>query len=100
DKAQAQLGEANERARQAGAKLQFAAGLSTPAYTGLAYLAIVAALAIVATSSTTNLTAIGAAMLVMLRSLSYGQAVQSSYLGVSSAVPAIEDLQTRLDVFD
>ena len=42
--------------------------------------------------------AIGAAMLVMLRSLSYGQALQGAYIGVSSAVPSIEELQRRLAV--
>ncbi|HLJ08027.1 MAG TPA: ABC transporter ATP-binding protein, partial [Acidimicrobiia bacterium] len=89
-----------ERARKAGAGLQFILNLSTPVYTGLAYLAIVGALAVVAASSTTNLTALGAAMLVMLRSLSYGQAVQGGYTSLASAIPAIEELQHRLGVFE
>ncbi|MDQ1493372.1 MAG: ATP-binding cassette, subfamily bacterial, partial [Actinomycetota bacterium] len=66
-KAQARVGEAIELARRVGASLQFASGLSTPVYTGLAYLAIVGALAVVAASNTTSLTSLGAAMLVMLR---------------------------------
>ena len=34
--------------------------------------------------------ALGAVMLVMLRSLSYGQALQAAYVGVSSSSPSIE----------
>ncbi|MGH8973182.1 MAG: ABC transporter ATP-binding protein [Acidimicrobiia bacterium] len=98
--AQARVADEVERLRQASTRLQFASGLSTPLYSGLAYLAIVGALAAVAASNTTSFTSLGAAMLVMLRSLSYGQAAQSAYLGVSGAVPAIEELQRRLEVFD
>jgi ATP-binding cassette subfamily B protein len=99
-KAQARVGEAIERARKAAARLQFASGLSTPVYTGLAYLAIVGALTVVAASDTASFTSLGAAMLVMLRSLSYGQAAQGAFIGVVGAVPAIEELQLRLQVFD
>jgi ABC-type multidrug transport system fused ATPase/permease subunit len=100
ERAAVRVAEAIERARKVGASLQFANGLSTPAYSGLAYLAIVGALGVVAATNTTSFTSLGAAMLVMLRSLSYGQAAQGAYLGVSGAVPAIEELQRRLDVFD
>jgi ABC-type multidrug transport system fused ATPase/permease subunit len=100
DKAKARVDEAIERARQASAAFGFALGLSAPVYTGLAYIAIVGALAAVAASNTTNLTSLGATMLVMLRSLSYGQAVQGAYVNVSGAAPAIEELQRRLQLFD
>ncbi len=99
-KAQIRVGDAIERARKAAASQQFAAGLSTPAYSGLAYLAIVGALAVVAASDTTSFTSLGAAMLVMLRSLGYGQAAQGAFIGVSGTVPAIEELQLRLQVFE
>jgi ATP-binding cassette subfamily B protein len=99
-KAQAYVGEAIERARQAGGRLQFATGLSTPAYTGLAYLAMVGALAVVAASNTTSFTTMGAGMLVMLRSLGYAQAAQGAYLGVLGAVPAIEELQHHVQVLE
>jgi ABC-type multidrug transport system fused ATPase/permease subunit len=99
-KAQARVGKAIEGARRAGANMSFATGLATPMYTGLAYLAIVGALALVAASSTASLASLGATMLVMLRSLGYGQSAQGAYLGVSAAVPAIEELQHRLELFD
>jgi ATP-binding cassette subfamily B protein len=100
NKAQSRVGEAIEVARRAAASLGFAVGLSAPVYAGLAYLAIVGALAVVAASNTTNLTSLGAAMLVMLRSLSYGQALQGAYIGASSAAPAIEELRHRLHGFE
>ena len=100
DKAKARVGQAIEQARKLSAHFQFATGLSTPAYIGLAYVAIVGALAAVAASNTTNLASLGATMLVMLRSLGYGQAVQNAYISVSGAVPAMEELQHRLQVFD
>jgi ABC-type multidrug transport system fused ATPase/permease subunit len=100
DIAKAQVGEVTERARKIGVKYLFAAGLSAPVYTGLAYVAIVGALAAVAASNATNLTSLGGTMLVMLRSLSYGQGAQSAYISASAAIPAIEELQHRLQSFD
>ena len=99
-KAQARVADAVARAQKASEKYQFVAGLSTPVYVGLAYLALVAALGAVAASNTTSLASLGATMLVMLRSLSYGQAVQGSYISVSGVSPAIDELQHRLELFD
>ncbi|MCA1842553.1 MAG: ABC transporter ATP-binding protein/permease, partial [Actinobacteria bacterium] len=98
--AEARVGEAIEHTRKATLRMLFASGLSSPLYTGLAYLAIVGALAIIDVSTGTKLTSIGATMLVMLRSLSYGQGVQGAYLATSGAIPAIEELQRRLEAFD
>ena len=100
NEAKARVEEAIERARRFSTAFQFAAGLSAPVYTGLAYLAIVGALAAVAASGTANLTALGATMLVMLRSLGYGQSVQNAYVNISGAVPAIEELHRRLETFE
>jgi ABC-type multidrug transport system fused ATPase/permease subunit len=89
-----------DRARERAVRLQFAQGLTAPLYTGLAYLALLGALALVATSDATSLTSLGASMLVMLRSLSYGQALQGAHTNVSSSVPSIEELQRQLTVFE
>jgi ATP-binding cassette subfamily B protein len=100
DAARAHVDDLIERARATTLRLQFAAGLATPLYTGLAYFALLAALAAVALSNAASLTSLGAAMLVMLRSMSYGQALQGAYVAVSSSVPAIDELQVRLGVFE
>jgi ABC-type multidrug transport system fused ATPase/permease subunit len=89
-----------ERARDRQRRLQLTSGLTTPIYTGMAYLALLSALAIVALSDTTSLASLGAAMLVMLRSLSYGQALQGAYTGISSTAPAIEALEQRLHHYE
>jgi ABC-type multidrug transport system fused ATPase/permease subunit len=88
------------RARERTVRLQFVSGLTAPIYTGLAYLALLGALALVAASNTTSLTSLGASMLVMLRSLSYGQALQGAHTNVSASAPAIEELQRQLGVFE
>ena len=100
DAARRRVGDLIDQARERSRRLQFALGLASPLYSGMAYLALLGALAVVALSTTASLTSLGAAMLVMLRSLSYGQALQSSYASVSSNVPAIEEIRRRLVVFE
>ena len=100
DKAKARVGKAIERVRKLSAKHYLAADVVAPFYTGLAYLAVVGALAAVVAADTTEVTSLGATMLVMLRSLSYGQGVQSAYIGVSGVVPAIEEVRHRLEIFE
>jgi ABC-type multidrug transport system fused ATPase/permease subunit len=79
---------------------QFAQGLATPAYVGAAYIALIGALAFVAASDSASLTSLGAAMLVMLRSLSYGQALQASYITVATSAPVVAELIRRLEGFE
>ncbi|CAB4862139.1 unannotated protein [freshwater metagenome] len=99
DQARRRVGTLIEEFRVKVARFQIAAGLATPIYVGLAYLALLGALAVVAESKVTSLTSLGAVMLVMLRSLSYGQALQGSYTSMAGSIPAIEVLQTQLQLF-
>jgi ABC-type multidrug transport system fused ATPase/permease subunit len=87
------------RAREKYRDLQFVSSSTSALYTALAYVVLVAALAVVASSSSASLTTLGAVMLVMLRSLSYGQALQSSIVQVTSGTPAIEVLSSRIAYF-
>lgn len=98
EEAQRRVKELIEETRSRSVRLQFAAGLATPLYSGMAYVALLGALVFVSVSSSTNLTSLGAVMLVMLRSLSYGQALQSGYTTVASSTPAIEELQRQLEL--
>ena len=100
EEALSRMNELIERTRERGQKLQFATGLATPMYVGLAYMALIGALGFVAASDATSLTSLGAAMLVMLRSLSYGQALQGATVSVSAATPVIEEFDRQLDQFD
>jgi ABC-type multidrug transport system fused ATPase/permease subunit len=100
EEALTEVDELIERARRQNRAWIFVAGLATPMYVGLAYLALVGALALVQASSTTSLTSLGATMLVMLRSLSYGQALQVAYVSVSSSAPVIDQLTDQLAVLE
>lgn len=81
-------------------RLNFVSGIGSPLYSGLAYLALLGGLAVVAASDSASLASLGAVMLVMLRSLSYGQALQNAYSGLSSSSPAVTTLQEKLAYFN
>lgn len=100
DRALAQVDALIERARRRTQSWIFVSGLATPLYIGLAYLALIGSLALVHASSATSLTSLGAAMLVMLRSLSYGQALQTAYVSLSSSAPVIDELERQLHVLE
>jgi ABC-type multidrug transport system fused ATPase/permease subunit len=75
---------AKERQNQ---RLSVLKGMVPLVYSGMAYLAIVIAIAFVSRADTATAASAGAAMLVMLRSLSYGQLVQTSWAGINASVP-------------
>ena len=100
NEAEARLGAAIERARLATRAVRSVSGATAPVYTGLAYLAVVGALAVVAASNSTSLTSLGATMLVMLRSLTYAKAAQGASIGVLTTTPALEETQRQLQFFD
>jgi ABC-type multidrug transport system fused ATPase/permease subunit len=69
-------------------------------YSGLAYLVLVGAVAIASASSATKLTSLGAVMLVMLRSLAYGQQLQVAYSGAHSSMPALRDVFLEIENYE
>lgn len=89
-----------ERTRQKALRLNFLAGLSTPTYLGLAYLILIVALSLVAISASSSVAALGGALLVMMRSLSYGQALQSAYAYLFISTPPIDELRSKIDLFE
>ena len=81
-------------------RLSMLSSMTSTIYSGLTFFALLGALGAVLLSNTTNLTSVGAVMLVMLRSLSYGQAAQSSFVGLSNDMPAVDKVIERLEYFD
>jgi ABC-type multidrug transport system fused ATPase/permease subunit len=77
-------------------RLNFLRGLVPAMYTGMAYLALVGAIAVVAAIDSTSLTSVGAVMLIMLRSLSYGQALQTSSTTIAASLPFLNALDDEL----
>lgn len=80
-------------------RLNITRGLVAPAYTGLAYLAIVGALVTISIMNPTDIAALGAVMLVMLRSLSYGQTIQTTIAAITGAIPYIEQLNGQIEAY-
>ena len=61
-------------------------------YVGMAYLAIVGVLGLSLSSQSDDLASAGGVMLIMLRSLSYGQAIQMASTNTASSLPYLESL--------
>ena len=78
-------GHANRNARAG-----IAQGTLTPLYTALAFAAIVGGLWLASVFETGELGGVAAVMLVMLRSLSYGQALQSASGSFANAAASLE----------
>jgi ABC-type multidrug transport system fused ATPase/permease subunit len=72
------------------ARASIAQGMLTPLYTALAFAAIVGGLWLASVFETGELGGVAAVMLVMLRSLSYGQALQSASGSFASAAASLE----------
>lgn len=87
------------RASSASRRVEFMRSLVPSMYVGLAYLAVVLALGVVSWSDATDLVSVGAVMMIMLRSLSYGQGLQTSLTQVSSSAPYLQQLQDKLAEF-
>ena len=81
-------------------RVQVLQGLLTPAYTTIAYGAILAGLAVLAVSPGRDLTSIGAVGLLMMRSLSYGQQLITMSGTVASSVPSLEALESALEEYE
>ncbi len=71
-----------------------------PVYTSLAYAAILGALAVAAGVGLGQLSTIGAVMLVMLRSLAYGQQLQVASATLRASQPFLETLQATLGRYE
>ena len=91
DQAEQEVSDLVDETADAERRLTFVAALIPAVYTVLTYLALVAALALVANSDATSLTSLGAVILVMLRSLKLERTspCSSSYVGalIVGAVP-------------
>ena len=81
-------------------RMAFLRGMVPAVYTGLAYLALVGSLALVAAVDSANITSVGAVMLVMLRSLSYGQGLQTSLASINATMPFLDALQVELERYE
>ncbi len=81
-------------------RLGFSTSLAQPVYVGLAYGALLGALAVISLSGAENINDLGAVMLIMLRSLGYGQGLQVGYLQLLRQIPFADAYYERLAVYE
>ena len=72
----------------------------SPVYVSLAYGAVLIALAIVASLNGQNLSSSGAVMLIMLRTLSYGQALQQGSVSLAQILPFLNLMESTIGRFE
>lgn len=89
----AQLIDTNAVAQR---RLTFLRELNPVVYTALAYLALIGALGLVAGVGSERFASVGAVMLLVMRSLYYGQALQMAFASIASALPFLQILQEQL----
>ncbi len=73
------------------------ASVLAPAYTFVAYGAMIAALGLASLAARDNLDSVAAVLLVMMRSLSYGQALQGAYGGIAANAAYLDTLESAID---
>lgn len=80
-------------------RLSYLRTLIPALYSALAYLALAAAVGVIAIANPENVGSIGAVLLVMLRSLSYGQSLQVAVSTISSNAPFADELHRQIEEF-
>ena len=73
-------------------RMYFVSGVVPTVYQGAALLLIVGSIGVIYASGTTRLASLGGVVLIMIRSLSYGQQLQSNYQSMHAAAPYFETL--------
>jgi len=79
-----------ETATLRGRKVEFLTATMAPIYMAIAYAAILGGVWVLALTGFKDLSVIGAVMLLMLRSLSYGQQLAASLGSLAAAIPFLE----------
>jgi ATP-binding cassette, subfamily B, bacterial len=88
-----------EETTQTQRRVQWLTGILAPVYMSLAYAAVLAGVAVLALLEFGRLEAVGAVMLLMLRSLAYGQQLATAAGSLASQGPAIERLRQAVDFY-
>jgi ATP-binding cassette, subfamily B, bacterial len=89
------LAQITERIRSAGRleqRSQFIRAVAPALYQGMALLLVVGAVGLVYAAGVSHLSSLSGIVLVMVRSVSYGQQLQSNYQSLHSAAPLFERL--------
>ena len=85
-----------DEGQESNRRLVLLRGIVPHLYTALAFLALVGALAVASAADAGDVASLGAVMLVMLRSLSYGQQFQVSSAIISTSRPYLVELDEQI----
>ena len=96
ERVQREIDEVEQKAQ----RVHFVTGLLLPLYSGLAFMGLLVALVVVSRSNAVELGSIGAVTLLMLRSMSYGQALQASVASMAGAAPWVERTQAKIALYE
>ncbi len=91
------LGKLIQTDESAGRRLGLLRGLVPAVYSGVAFAAIVGALFFVSTVDSVSLNSVSVVILVMLRSLSYGQSMQSAVTTINASLPFVNTIDVELN---
>ena len=98
DTAQDSLDKLIHQYAAADRRVSLFAGALSPIYVTLAYGTVLLALAVIAQVSTVALASVGAALLIMLRSLAYGQQLQIGAAALSQVLPFLRRLEHETEM--
>ena len=97
DRFESRLSDVVEATTEQMRRVQVLSGTLSPVYTFLAYAAVIAGVAVLQVLGFGNLAAIGSIMLLMLRSLSYGQQLLAVSGAIAAALPSLERVDETVD---
>lgn len=72
----------------------------TPIYQSMAFVAVVLALGFATTQSSIDVATLGAAALLILRSIAYGQQFQMAYTSLGTAMAPLEELEQTINALE
>lgn len=90
--AQERLEKMIETSRRHSTRSMYLTRLTSPTYSTVAYAGLLLMVVAISTFEVGDVGTVGAVMLLVLRSLGYGQALQSALAGLSSSRPVADDL--------
>jgi ATP-binding cassette, subfamily B, bacterial len=99
DEVERRLDEVVDRGAHIAGREMFFRGVLPVSYTGMAYTAVAGALVAISQIETADIAAVSTVMLLMLRSLSYGQALQTSWGLVISSLPFVQRFYGEIDQY-
>jgi len=97
ESAQVRLDELAELSRKKSIRYAFLSSMNSPLFSALAYGALLGVVVMISIVDVGDIAALGAVMLLVLRSLSYGQAIQGALSSLASSRPIVDDLLEKIE---